>query len=124
GLPGAEVSWLDLRTGRPGKIGRPVLRGLFALDLDLADQQRRRNGRHWHVSRLGATVAVEDLHAIGGCQNFSEARQWGSYNIHTADQLIGASIGKDTVNDQRDNRERLKPAALRGGVAAGHLVEK
>ena len=61
---------------------------------------------------------------VASGDNFGKRRQRSAHDIHAAHQFIRAAVGKNFVDDQRQNLKSLRLAAAGESEAAGDVVNE
>ena len=94
------------RRWRQDRRSRRSLR--LALGFDLADEHGGGDGADGDAAGLGSADAVEDVLLVAGCYDAIECGLRGANDAYAADELVGAAIDIDAVDDQRDDLEGLR----------------
>src|SRR5579871_6366191 len=81
------------------------------LRFDLADQHGGGDCADRNATGFGTADSVEDILLIAGCDDAVERGLRGADDAYAADELIGAAIDVDAIDDQRDDLEGLWRAA-------------
>ncbi len=95
----------------------------LALGFDGAEEHGGGYGGDWDLAGFGAADAVEDvLFVVGGEDAFEDGLR-GSYDGDAADELVGAAVDVDAVDDERDDGEGLRGVAGGDGESGGDVLE-
>src|SRR5579871_3391532 len=80
----------------------------LALGFDFADEHGGGYGADGDAAGFGTADAVEDVLLIAGCYDAVECGLRGADDAYAADELVGATVDIDAVDDQRDDLEGLR----------------
>ena len=106
-----------------GRIGgRAVPCGWRCVSM-LAEQHGRSDGADGDGARLRAALAVEDFALVAGGEDALHGGERRADDADAADQLVGTAIDIDAPDDERNDLEGLRRAALRDGEAGGDVFK-
>src|ERR1700758_1345540 len=96
---------------------------LVALGFDLAHQHGGRDGGNGDGSGLGAALSIEDFGLVSCGDDAVESGLGSSHDADAAHQLVGAAVGVDAIDDERNDLEGLGRVARGDGEAGGDVFK-
>src|SRR5271154_4588659 len=93
------------------------------LHFHLAEEHGGSCGGNGYVAAFRAADAVENVLLVAGGDDACESGKRSADNVDTANEFIGATVGINLINDDRQNLECLRQRASGEGKAALDVIE-